>query len=234
MLVTACLQSKSFMFFGFYYVWIGKEVVKAETEAGIKNQKILRKRAGQDRTGIWNIPRLCLIKYKMFHIRVQFAIELFLGYFWFLVPASVSVSAASLTTPTWNGKKIVKKLQEKYKLYIQLNKYETDPYFLQIFQSNTSVCLIISVFCKSCEPICEPEITPVLYHLENQNKNNFTFSVQFTNFLQNAEINIVLHWKFWRKYGSVCCKEHQKIYFAICVVKNQIRLFKEFGYIVTR
>ena len=36
---------------------------------------------------------------------------------------------------------------------VQLNKYETDPYILQIFQSNTSVCLIISVFCKSCEPI---------------------------------------------------------------------------------
>ena len=32
------------------------------------------------------------------------------------------------------------------------------------------------MFCKSCEPICEPEITAVLYHLEN-----FTFSVQFTN-----------------------------------------------------
>ena len=42
---------------------------------------------------------------------------------------------------------------------IQLNKYETDPYILQIFQSNTLVCLIISVFCKSCEPmLCEPEI----------------------------------------------------------------------------
>ena len=67
---------------------------------------------------------------------------------------------------------------------IQLNKYKTDPYFLQIFQSNTSLCLIISVFCKSCEPICEPEITPVLYHLENlqtSKENNFTFSVQFTN-----------------------------------------------------
>ena len=37
---------------------------------------------------------------------------------------------------------------------VQLNKYKTDPYFLQIFQ----ICLIISVFCKSCEPICEPEI----------------------------------------------------------------------------
>ena len=47
---------------------------------------------------------------------------------------------------------------------IQLNKYETDPYILQIFQSNTWVCLIISVFYnsvfyKSCEPmLCEPEI----------------------------------------------------------------------------
>ena len=43
-------------------------------------------------------------------------------------------------------------------VYVQLNKYEIDPYYIQIFQSNTSVCLIISVFCKSCEPICEPEI----------------------------------------------------------------------------
>ena len=44
-------------------------------------------------------------------------------------------------------------------LQVQLNKYETDLYFLQIFPSNTSVCLIISVFCKSCEPtLCEPEI----------------------------------------------------------------------------
>jgi hypothetical protein len=53
----------------------------------------------------------------------------------------------------------------------------TDPYFFQ-------VCLNIFVFCKSCEPICEPEISPVLYHLENLQKskqNNFTLSVQFTN-----------------------------------------------------
>ena len=43
---------------------------------------------------------------------------------------------------------------------VQLNKNETDPYFPQIFQSNTSVCLIISVFCKSSEPICEPNCEP--------------------------------------------------------------------------
>ena len=42
-----------------------------------------------------------------------------------------------------------------------------------------SVCLIIFMFFKSCKPICEPEITLVLYHLEN--KNNFTFSGQVTN-----------------------------------------------------
>ena len=41
---------------------------------------------------------------------------------------------------------------------LQLDKYQIDPYFLHILQSNTLVCLIISVFCKSCEPICESEI----------------------------------------------------------------------------
>ena len=37
-------------------------------------------------------------------------------------------------------------------LKIQLNEYQTDPNFLQIFQINTTVCLIIYMFCKSCEP----------------------------------------------------------------------------------
>ena len=49
---------------------------------------------------------------------------------------------------------------------VQLNKYETDQYFLQLFQSTTTVCLIIHVFCKSCEP----EIVFVLI---------FTISEQF-------------------------------------------------------
>ena len=44
------------------------------------------------------------------------------------------------------------------KVQVQLNEYETDPYFLQIFQSSMSVCLIICAFFKSWEPICEPEI----------------------------------------------------------------------------
>ena len=43
---------------------------------------------------------------------------------------------------------------------VQLNKYETDTYFLQIFQSDTSVWLIISVFCKICELKTEHESEP--------------------------------------------------------------------------
>ena len=35
---------------------------------------------------------------------------------------------------------------------VQLNEYQTDPYDLQYFQSNITVCLIIHLFCKSCEP----------------------------------------------------------------------------------
>ena len=55
-------------------------------------------------------------------------------------------------------------------IQLQLNKHQTDSDFLQIFQSNTSVCLIISMFCKIYKLICEPEITPVKYNLENLQK----------------------------------------------------------------
>jgi hypothetical protein len=48
--------------------------------------------------------------------------------------------------------------------------------------------LIISVFCKSCEPICEPEIVLKNFAADFQAnstdiscKNTFMFSVQFTN-----------------------------------------------------
>ena len=58
----------------------------------------------------------------------------------------------------------------RLKSEVQLNKYETDPYSLQIFPINMSVCLIIFVFCKSFELICEPDITPVSYQVENLQK----------------------------------------------------------------
>ena len=41
---------------------------------------------------------------------------------------------------------------------VQLNKCETDPYFLQNFQSDTTVCLIIHEFCQSCDPEVVPQI----------------------------------------------------------------------------
>ena len=85
-------------------------------------------------------------------------------------------------------------------LTLQLNKDETDPYFPQIFQSNTSVCLIISVFCKSsepiCEPNCEPEIVLKTFAADFQAnptdisfKINFMFSFQFICQLTNFTIH---------------------------------------------
>ena len=38
------------------------------------------------------------------------------------------------------------------------NDGKTDPYFLQFFQSNTKVCLIIHEFCQSRDPEVVPKI----------------------------------------------------------------------------
>ena len=79
--------------------------------------------------------------------------------------------------------------------FIQLNEYETDPYFLHFFQSNTTFCLIIHVFCKSCEP----EIVLAVLQIK-------TKTISRSQTLQNAWIikqTVVLLWKFWRKYWSV-------------------------------
>ena len=43
-----------------------------------------------------------------------------------------------------------KKANEFCSQTLQLNEYEYD--FLKIFQSNTTVCLIIHVLCKTCGP----------------------------------------------------------------------------------
>ena len=51
---------------------------------------------------------------------------------------------------------------------IQLNKYETEPYFPRIFLRNTSVCLIIPVFCKICELNTEHEIFFALIYVNFQ------------------------------------------------------------------
>ena len=71
---------------------------------------------------------------------------------------------------------------------VQLNKYETDPYFLQNFQSNTTVCLIIYTFCK----VCEREIVFVLICRTGR-------TISGSQLLQNMGIikqTVVLLWKF--------------------------------------
>ena len=65
---------------------------------------------------------------------------------------------------------------------VQLNEYETDPCFLQIFQSNTTVCLIIHVFCKSCEP-------EIVLH-------PFCFDLHYCRIISCSQILQNVHWKF--------------------------------------
>ena len=65
---------------------------------------------------------------------------------------------------------------------VQLNKYETDPYFLQNFQSNTTVCMIIHMACK----IYVPEIVFVLIF---RMANNFRFTT-LTKHVNNCSISL--------------------------------------------
>ena len=75
--------------------------------------------------------------------------------------------------------------------------------FRQIFQSNTFVRLFPR-FVKIVIPFVNLKFAAVFQAnpTDISCKNTFTFSVQFT-ILQYAQINIVVHWKFWRKYGPV-------------------------------
>ena len=65
---------------------------------------------------------------------------------------------------------------------IQLNEYKTDPYFPQFFQSKTTVCLIINVFCKICVQEREPEIVPKKSKqktAQESKQKNFMFTFRF-------------------------------------------------------
>ena len=82
-------------------------------------------------------------------------------------------------------------------MYVQPNKYETDQYNLQIFQCDTSVCLNISVFCKSCEPmLCEPEIVLVLicplaeqFHVHRSYETHESTMLCVGNFEENIDLS---------------------------------------------
>ena len=80
----------------------------------------------------------------------------------------------------------------KQKDWIQLNKYGTDQYFLQLFQSNTTVCLIIHVFCKSCDH----EIVFVLictlaeqFHVRKSYKTRESILSCIGNFEENIDLS---------------------------------------------
>ena len=63
------------------------------------------------------------------------------------------------------------KMQQKM---LPLNEYETEPYFLQVFQSITTVRLNIPLLCKSCEQSSIFSAQWCLTQYLIQNKNNFT------------------------------------------------------------
>ena len=78
---------------------------------------------------------------------------------------------------------------------LQLNKYETDPYFLKNFQSNMTVCLIIHVFCKNCEP----DIVLAVLQIKTKTISSSVFSSQMgLQLLQNAEINKQTDVRLWK------------------------------------
>ena len=77
---------------------------------------------------------------------------------------------------------------------VQLNEYKTDPYFLQFFQSHTTVCLIIPLFCKSCGP----EIVFVSictfaeqFHIQKSYKTCESTLSCIENFDENIDLSII-------------------------------------------
>ena len=90
--------------------------------------------------------------------------------------------------------------------YLQLNKCETGPYFLQNFQCTI---MFISAYCKIFELNTEHEsvfaadVSGVSLKVSCKFWTILGSHNMGSQLLQNTEINIVVHWKFWRKYGPV-------------------------------
>ena len=74
---------------------------------------------------------------------------------------------------------------------VQLNKYKTDPYFLQFFQSNTTVCLIIPLFCKSCEPLVLICTFEEQFHVQKSYKTCESTLSCIENFDENIDLSII-------------------------------------------
>ena len=84
---------------------------------------------------------------------------------------------------------------------VQLNKYETDPYFLLIFQVIRQFVWLFQCFVRVANPFVNLllHLCYITLRIKTKTISRSVFSSQI---LKNAEINIVLHCKFWRKYGS--------------------------------
>ena len=87
---------------------------------------------------------------------------------------------------------------------VQLYKYETGPYFLQLFQSNMTVCLIIHKFCKSCEH----EIVFVLictlaeqFHVLKSYKTRESILSCIGNFEENIDLSHIYSAVLITKWG---------------------------------
>ena len=77
-------------------------------------------------------------------------------------------------------------------LFLKLNKYETDPYFLHFFQCNTTVCFIIHVFCNRCEPeIVFILICPLAeqFHVHRSYKTCESIMLCIGNFEENMDLS---------------------------------------------
>ena len=77
-------------------------------------------------------------------------------------------------------------------LSVQLNEYKTDSIFPQFFQSSTTVCLIIHMFCNSCES----EIVFVLicslaeeFQVNNSFKTRESTLLCIGNFEENIDLS---------------------------------------------
>ena len=68
----------------------------------------------------------------------------------------------------------------------------TDPYFRHFFQSNVTICLIVHVFCKSCEPeIVFVLICPLAeqFHVHRSYKMRESILSCIGNFEENVDMS---------------------------------------------
>ena len=76
-------------------------------------------------------------------------------------------------------------------MLVKLKNYEADPYFLQNFQSNTTVYQIIHAFCK----ICVLEIFVMIFRMANNFR--FTTLTKHVNNETNWRIALEILKKIW-------------------------------------